>query len=360
MTFCRALAIVAALSIATLWSTPLFAQTGGAVKLSIEPGTGEFIQGIEDITVALRLDTDGTEIDMVRIVLEYDTTLLAVVDADENEDGIQIEAGEIFPGEIENSVDESTGTIRFAQTAFIPDDYYTTETTPAVVAHITFNTLAEGEAGVTFVYDLEDEQASSAHVGVENVLAEVEDGIFTIVAVQEQAEPESESGEHIELTANLSTIPADGVSESQIVVTVTDADGLAVEGAGISVELVVGDATIIPLAQTTDSNGQIVLLLQASLEAGTQEIMVSLTDTPSVSASLSIEQEASVESEDEEENEEPVVEPEEEEEEPVVESQPAPPRLSQSGPGGSNALIALIGIVLLSVTAHRRSKRFES
>ena len=101
-----------------------------------------------DFTVDIMV-SDVTGLSGVELGLTFDPSIVAVVDADPGTPGIQIQPGGCPTPDfvVENSADNTTGTISYAATSLSPS-------LPCdgggVIASITFHGLAEGTSQVHF------------------------------------------------------------------------------------------------------------------------------------------------------------------------------------------------------------------
>jgi len=130
---------------------PAAAQNGAVVW--IDPASAEVDVG-DTVTVTVRI-TDVTDLSTAAVYLSFDPDFLQVVDADPDEDDVQIEPGDFLsPGTVdENDVYENNEEIAFAQVADGP------VSGGGVLATIVFLGKAAGESDIDFYENsaLEDE-----------------------------------------------------------------------------------------------------------------------------------------------------------------------------------------------------------
>lgn len=145
-----------------LLSVFLFAFTTNveAASLATSPSSGSYNVG-DTITVDIILDTQGDDASAVDIQnLNYDPTLLSVIDEDSGDSGVQIDAGILFPVTVFNLVNTTAGEITFSQTSGATDTPFNGVGTLATVR---FTVLAEGNATLSF--DHTTGQTNDTNVG---------------------------------------------------------------------------------------------------------------------------------------------------------------------------------------------------
>ncbi len=100
--------------------------------------------------VEVRLDTNNVKIDGVDLyALRYDPGVLAVVDADQSQSGVQISPAGLLPIVAYNKVDEKSGSIRFAQVT----GGGSTFSGRGRLATIKFQTLKKGNTSLSFDFE---------------------------------------------------------------------------------------------------------------------------------------------------------------------------------------------------------------
>src|SRR5262245_21683812 len=91
----------------------LFPEFSHAATLSLSPASGSYQAG-QTFTVTVNLDTTGAAIDGVDLYyLNYNPSILQVVDANTSTAGVQITPGTLMSGTLSNSV--SSGRVHFSQ-----------------------------------------------------------------------------------------------------------------------------------------------------------------------------------------------------------------------------------------------------
>ena len=121
----------------------------GEASLSLQSDSSSYNPGVS-FTVYINLDTGGTEISEVALrTLNYNTSVLDVIDQDANQDGIQIAPGTL--GNLivtENSIDSDTGKITYR--AINADAGVEGFTGSGRVATIYFTAKAPGASTLSF------------------------------------------------------------------------------------------------------------------------------------------------------------------------------------------------------------------
>lgn len=146
----------------------------GTLKLS---PTNQSVSVDEEFTVEVLLDTRGEEVYGVDInSLNFDPSVLQVVDADSDVEGTQIEPGILMPNAVLNSVDNEEGSITFSQLA----DFSTPYAGSGILATITFKATGEGSSDVSFDFVLGD--GTDANIASINgdILSSVGNGTYTV------------------------------------------------------------------------------------------------------------------------------------------------------------------------------------
>lgn len=149
-------------------------------SLTLEPSSGSYDIGA-NFDVNIRLDTAGQAASLVQInKIHFDPSVLQVVDADSNKDGVQIAQGNItsFETSLMNAVDNTTGTITYSVSSF--SNNYTGND---IVAKINFKTIAAGSA-TPLAWDFDGSLAKTTvndSTGV-NILTSVTPASFNVEA----------------------------------------------------------------------------------------------------------------------------------------------------------------------------------
>lgn len=162
--------IIIALAFLTL---PLGAS---AATLSVSPSTQTVGVG-DTFTVSVRLDTQGSSIDGVDLrYLNFNPSILQVVDANTSTAGVQIAQGSLMPLTLLNSVDAGAGRVAFSQVVAGGTKYSGSGT----LASITFKALAAGTAAVTFSYTPGNTTDSNIAASGGDILNAVINGSYTV------------------------------------------------------------------------------------------------------------------------------------------------------------------------------------
>lgn len=153
-----------------------FGITASAATLSLSPATSAINVG-SNFTVNVALNTEGAAIDGVDVFyLNFNPSLLSVVDTASGASGVQITAGSLMPNTIVNTVDNATGKITFSQ---VPNGG-STYTGSGNLASITFNAKAAGTANVTFDFTSGSTLDSNIASNGSDVLTAVTNGSYTL------------------------------------------------------------------------------------------------------------------------------------------------------------------------------------
>ena len=147
-----------------------------AASLSLSPSQSSVkVGGTFDVN--LLLDTQGAPVESVDVYyLNFNPAVLAVVDADPSEEGVQIAAGNLFSDTLENSADNVNGHLAFSQITTAVEGY----SGQGTLATITFQALTKGTAGVSFNIN-EANGGSNVLSGGAGVLNSVINGQYEIV-----------------------------------------------------------------------------------------------------------------------------------------------------------------------------------
>ena len=142
-----------------------------AASLSLSPATAS--KAVNDtFNVDIILDTGGEAVSGATAILIYDTTKLSITT------GSQITAGAIFSNPLTNTVNASTGEIRFDSGSL-----GTAYTGRGTMATISFRALATGNAAVNFTFNPSSTTNTSlvaAASSPTNILTTVNNGVYTI------------------------------------------------------------------------------------------------------------------------------------------------------------------------------------
>ncbi len=128
-----------------MWAL-LGASFSYAATLTLSPSSGTHADG-EIFSVDILLDTQGQAVDAVDIdALNYDTTLLSVVDEDSGTSGVQISPGTLFGSTNFNVVNTSSGAIQFSQATGSGTKF----TGAGTLATVQFQVIGDGNASLSF------------------------------------------------------------------------------------------------------------------------------------------------------------------------------------------------------------------
>ena len=154
-----------------------FAGNAEAASLSLSPATGTYNVG-DEFVVDINLDTESASVDGVDLnTVNFNATLLEVVDEDPNTDGVQIFEGEVLAIVAGNTVNNQTGKITFSKLATAGSTY----SGSGMVASITFKTLASGTANVNISYSADSTLDSNVASAGDDLLTTVTNASFTIL-----------------------------------------------------------------------------------------------------------------------------------------------------------------------------------
>lgn len=139
-----------------------FAAPLGEASLSLQADSGVYNPGVS-FTVYINLDSGGVEVSEVAVrSLNYNTSVLDVIDQDGNADGVQIEPGSLENlSVIENSVDTNAGKVTYVSRAD-PSASGFVGSGRVAIAH--FSAKASGTSSLTFDF-------TSGMIGDSDVLA---------------------------------------------------------------------------------------------------------------------------------------------------------------------------------------------
>jgi hypothetical protein len=149
--------IVSVISAATLfellWGVSYLSSTSLPLKksqaeegaaLSLNPAQKALEVG-EEFEVRLDLNTNGIKTSGVDAIINYDPSLVEILDADGNaQNGVQIRPGLLFPQYPVNEVDEAAGRIGFSAAALPPNSFAGQGT----LAYIKLRALRPGTAAL--------------------------------------------------------------------------------------------------------------------------------------------------------------------------------------------------------------------
>lgn len=152
-----------------------------AASLSLSPASATKAVGT-NFTVDIVLDTDGDAVSGVTAIINYDKDKLAVVDGDSAAAGVNITPGGNLTQVLTNSVNASTGQIRY-DAGNLGSPY----TGRGTIASINFQAKSVGNAQAAFVFNASsttNTSAVAAASGPTNLLVdgELNDGNYTITS----------------------------------------------------------------------------------------------------------------------------------------------------------------------------------
>ena len=123
-----------------------FASGASAATLSVSPASGTYASG-GTFTVNVLLNTTGAQIDGVDLrYLNFNPSVLQVVDANVNQSGVQVTPGNLMPSTLTNTVDNTSGRITFSQIVAGGQHYQGSGT----LLSITFSAVSGGTATLSF------------------------------------------------------------------------------------------------------------------------------------------------------------------------------------------------------------------
>lgn len=106
-----------------LISSFLFPSTINAATFSFSPSTGSFGNGCQS-SIDIRLDATGQSTNAADIIIDYNPSLVEIIDADTGSTGTQITTGSVYTNYFGNIVDTNTGVIRLTGASF--NTFFTT------------------------------------------------------------------------------------------------------------------------------------------------------------------------------------------------------------------------------------------
>lgn len=146
--------------------------------LSIEPTT-KSIQLGQTFSADIILDTKAGPVDGVDLyALHYDPTILTIIDDEPSKAGIQIKPGVIIPYNAANTVDKTTGTIKFGQLSAGGTSF----TGRGTLATIHFKATGVGTSYLKFDFHKGSTVDTNAAYRGKDQLANVVDAIYTVTA----------------------------------------------------------------------------------------------------------------------------------------------------------------------------------
>ncbi len=147
-----------------------------AATLSVSPSSHTVKAG-DTFSVSVRLDTQGDSIDGVDLrYLNYNSSLLQVLDADVAKSGVQVTPGTLMPMTLLNNVDQASGKISFSQVSAGGTKYKGSGT----LATISFKALASGSTQLTFNHTPSNTTDSNVAMAGKDTLSAVINGSITI------------------------------------------------------------------------------------------------------------------------------------------------------------------------------------
>lgn len=147
-----------------------------AATLSVSPSSHTVKAG-DIFSVSVRLDTQGDSIDGVDLrYLNYNSSLLQVLDADVAKSGVQVTPGTLMPMTLLNNVDQASGKISFSQVSAGGTKYKGSGT----LAMISFKALASGSTQLTFNHTPSNTTDSNVAMAGKDTLSAVINGSITI------------------------------------------------------------------------------------------------------------------------------------------------------------------------------------
>jgi chitodextrinase len=156
---------------------PVFAM---AATLSVSPASGSVtVGGI--LTVQIQVNTESGMSDGIDIrYLNFNPSLLQVIDENTSVAGVQITPGALMPNTATNSADNTAGRVLFSQ---VPAGGTTfTNTASQTLATVRFSVLAAGTATLTFNHTPGSTTDSNVASGGSDLLTSVTNGSYTLGA----------------------------------------------------------------------------------------------------------------------------------------------------------------------------------
>lgn len=182
-----------------------------AATLSVSPSSHTVKAG-DTFSVSVRLDTQGDSIDGVDLrYLNYNPSLLQVLDADASKAGVQITPGTLMPMTLLNNVDQAVGRIAFSQVSAGGTKYKGSGT----LATISFKALASGSTQLTFNHTPSNTTDSNVAMAGKDTLSAVINGSITISGGVGVVAPTSISPESRNSNGSFVSLP-EGDSEESI------------------------------------------------------------------------------------------------------------------------------------------------
>jgi hypothetical protein len=188
-----------------------------AASLSVSPQSQTVKKG-ETINVVVKLDTQGSPIDGVDLrFLNFNASLLQVVDADPSKDGVQITPDTLMPTTLSNKVDNVGGRIAFSQVVTGGTSFKGAGT----LATIQFKAINSGTANITFSHTPGETRDSNVATAGKDVLTSVINGSITITGAAAAANTTKTTNNQTQSTTNTNTnsqtVTNSSVDSSQVV-----------------------------------------------------------------------------------------------------------------------------------------------
>src|SRR3989338_2026141 len=162
----------------TIYNVVVIEFSPRAATLTLDPKTKSVKVG-DFFVVNIILDTAGKAVDGVDVYsLHYDPTILNVIDDVSSKPGIQITPSALMEITAMNSVNQSTGTIKFGQVAQVGADFSGKE----VLASVHFKAVGKGNTYLKFDFKLgSTTDTNVAHAGRDRLM-NVVDALYTVTA----------------------------------------------------------------------------------------------------------------------------------------------------------------------------------
>ncbi|MBX4187887.1 MAG: cohesin domain-containing protein [Candidatus Doudnabacteria bacterium] len=155
-----------------------FFAAAEAATLSLSPTTNNVTVN-NNFTVTVTLNTSGQAVDGIDLYyVNYNPSILEVVDSNSGQGGIQILPGTLLTQTIVNSADNTSGRIQFSQASTGGGSYNGSGT----LATITFNAKAAGTSTITFSFTQGSTSDSNVAAGGVDVLTSVTNSQATVTS----------------------------------------------------------------------------------------------------------------------------------------------------------------------------------
>jgi hypothetical protein len=162
-------------------------STAEAATLNLNPTTNNVSAG-NTFNVTINLNTTGQNVDSVDVYyLNFNPSILEVVDSNASASGVQIQPGTLLPNTFSNSANNSTGKIHFSQTTLIGSG--SNYNGSGTLATITFMAKVAGTSSLTLDFTQGSPYDSNVASAGTDVLTAVTNSQVTVTGVNPNPPP---------------------------------------------------------------------------------------------------------------------------------------------------------------------------